>query len=598
MVINLCRNADAVNPLMKAGQTVLDIAGVISNRDAQIVRIADLDKDGTLESDSSTDYVNFIGDLCNASVGNTRIKDFQILGYPVFWFTKLAEKHDSYHWGKDIWMLYSLLLERRDFFSKSNTVIISGKLAHIEPLLNVFFQKANFEKPQVIAVDKNETQFVGSVSFIDSVKFLVRALQLKKSIRGIKGSVQQGEKNVFVLRGTGSGKMNEDIDLGELSKYSQEKISSHAIPYLDSMVINTSNWQNLDIAYINAAPSFSDIRSIARDQRKASNLILQHRNEVCKVGEFEIPFSVFVPELLEGCYPLYYLNIRWLGNYAGSLKSKTHFFYSDEFYISGRVISAGIASAKSGNAIAYGMQHGLLLENHTVYKISGKEIGDGKKDKTDLPIPDHFLVWGDYFKSLFLKSNSLPSSFVIAAGNLKYIKFAGTTSNNQLAGDKRKILWCTTLANHFKAEYEIVEEALKKFGNYQLTFRLHPVGHIKKEEITSWVDKSIMDHARFSTEASVFDDMRQHDIVISTIFSTAFFDALMMGKISCRIVTGITKGDFTGMNIENLRDIRTSDEFFTVLTEGKKPSHTDGRIEVESLCYTKMDLWENIVTHA
>ncbi|HRP37576.1 MAG TPA: hypothetical protein PLS50_07250 [Candidatus Dojkabacteria bacterium] len=114
MVINLCRNSEAINTIVKksyAKEKILDITGVINEFSTNQLRLSSIDKDGKLEVLAVKNYVSFIGNLSRASVDHVPLRDFRILGEPLFWFTPIAEKHDSFHWGKDVWLLYTLLIE-------------------------------------------------------------------------------------------------------------------------------------------------------------------------------------------------------------------------------------------------------------------------------------------------------------------------------------------------------------------------------------------------------------------------------------------------------------------------------------------------------
>jgi hypothetical protein len=72
----------------------------------------------------------------------------------------------------------------------------------------------------------------------------------------------------------------------------------------------------------------------------------------------------------------------------------------------------------------------------------------------------------------------------------------------------------------------------------------------------------------------------------------------MMGKLSCRVITGIVKADFTNMKIENLFDITTTPEFYRILEENfDKSVSSINSVNIESLCYMKEDVWTKILSH-
>src|SRR5690606_33132236 len=93
-----------------------------------------------------------------------------------------------------------------------------------------------------------------------------------------------------------------------------------------------------------------------------------------------------------------FLNYLWLKNYLRKFKHPVTVFYSDEFYLKGRVIAAAAKSSMNMNIRTVGVQHGLYFPNHTVYTITDSELQADDFGIEGLPIPDKFVVWGEYFK--------------------------------------------------------------------------------------------------------------------------------------------------------------------------------------------------------
>src|SRR6185312_3620342 len=158
----------------------------------------------------------------------------------------------------------------------------------------------------------------------------------------------------------------------------------------------------------------------------------------------------------------------------------------------GRIISSALEFSANKKLTGYGVQHALIFKNHTVYTIGDSELNSQISEDDKLPAPNYFIVWGDYFKRLFLSFNSQNSGYVITAGNLKYIKLQKSKNDNPLLSDDKRLLWCTTLPEFFRAEYNLIEPVLKTLKNYKLTFRLHPIGHIKQEQIKELVCSEIL----------------------------------------------------------------------------------------------------------
>ncbi len=601
MVVNLCRRAKLANQLIESSfqhTSILDIAGVIESDNPKILRLSDVDPNGRLEDEAIKDYIDFIGSLANASIDGYPIKKFAIYGNPIYWFTPLAEKHDSFHWGKNLWVLFTLLKHRPDLFDTECVVIISESNHKIQNLIIDSFKSENKITVKIVNAGFESDKSSQFDFLVRQIKFFIRAVSFNRQIRKISGSkLQTTKRNLFILRITGKPSIKNDQDLGFIFQESTKHTESASIPFFYGADFDKYNWQETDQDFINSFPTFRQLFSILIQQIGIINKFKKYKKGVVDIGKHVISFELLREELLLGSEYVYYLNFVWLSNYAKGLKSSTRIFYSDEFYLSGRIISSAFRSVDNSNISTYGVQHGLLLENHTVYKITDKELGDNYRNSKNLLIPDFFIVWGKYFQKLFLSSNSLPDNYCLVAGNLKYISLPKVGKIPVSRNEKRKILWCTTLPNYFKAEYKVIGAALRELEDYLLTFRLHPLKHITKEEILEWVDQEILNASVFSTEEDIFSDIAKHDIVISTIFSATFFDALIMGKKSCRVLTGIVKADFTNMAIKNLYNIKTPAEFKAMLTDDKDSLHENVQIKIDSLCYTDEDVWIKTLAH-
>lgn len=602
MVINLCREEELVNNRIVTSHlhdTILDIAGVVYPTVKKVVSLADVDSEGTIEEDAINRYVDFVGTVSRTSLNRKLLTSYKVVGCSVFWITPFAEKHDSYHWGKDVWTLYSLLLCRRDFFAGQTAIVLmSEKYRHVATLVRQFFSTANLAEPRFVFLGDSQKNFSFFPFLVNTAKGFLKNRRLIKKAKSLQESVA-GAENIFVSNIANKNGIASDIDLSELFKFSSSTSTSIAVPFFNTYQFDMTGWSKLDKGFTRAAPGFWQLVLIFRSQLRVYFQLFKSRNESVEVNGFRISGKMLGREMLQSCEALFYLNYLWMRNYFSAIQSKTNIFFADEFYISGRIISSAAIAAKNDLVTSHGIQHGLLLNNHTVYRISDKELFDATNKKVVFPKPDKFIVWGEYFKNLFVKTNSLREQ-VLVAGNLKYILLY--KKNTDMPAGKtistKRILWCTSLPAFFKSEYEILKGPLLKHNDYSLTFRLHPVGHIQKEEVVQWVAPDIMERAGFSDDSSIFEDMEHHDIVISTSFSTAFFDALMMKKISCRMITGVLKADFRNDRIKNLFDIRDAADFENVLQGRLQAVLSDEEaIDIQDFCYLKEDRWRDIFSH-
>ncbi len=603
MVVNLCRDSGATNNLIKQSYSenqILDITGVINGPYRGLFRLGAIDENGELEVLAIKHYVNFIGSLSRASVDDINVRTITIADQPLFWFTPLAEKHDSFHWGKDAWILYTLLKNKAELFKTKTTILLPAAYNHIKPLLNEFFRITALDLPEFVYVGSIPPKITRLSNFIYALKSLIRSVILKWQLKLKKAKqLHSKQRNVFIFMATGPSDNNieTDGDLGAVFRLSSSLTESIGIPIFYTYKIHKYDWSNTDEIFLRAYPSYRQLWSLFLEQIKVYGRIISYDKKSCKVENVEIPFSLLLHEILIGWKYFSFLNFVWLSNYFKRLNNDVSVFYADEFYISGRIISAAARIANVNRINTYGVQHGLVLENHTVYRISNLELEDYIKKNDGMPKPDFFISWGTYFANLFLSYNSLPKDYVIPAGNLKYYQISQAGPRCNQNNKKIKILWCTTLLNFFKAEYAIIEAALKEMNNYELCFRLHPVNHIKREEIVDWVSPELQTKYSFSSEPNILDDIANHDVVITTVFSTAFFDALIMGKKTCRIFTGISKADFSNVKVNNLYDIKTTEDFRNMFTSSELMAEEGESISISDLCYLKDDLWKQILQH-
>lgn len=601
MVINLSRNSDEVAVLVNEHYSeaeILDIPGVINNH-SKIIRISSIDEDGKLETLAVQKYVNFIGALSRLEIGETNIRDFKIFDQTSFWFTQLAEKHDSYHWGKDVWLLYTLLTEKADLFTGTSTIILSASYKHISVLIEEFFRISLLNKPSIIYVGKHPSSVSWFSYMFRSFNFLIKsiALKLQLKIKNVK-SIQDKQKNIFVFNDFNSwnNELMTNSGTGAVFNLSSTITYSTAVPLINTFNSFHYEWDKIDGNFTLSYPSFKQLIKLFKDQIKYYKSLKLHNREHCTIGKIKMPFNLLFIELLSVEY-FDILNFVWFLNYFNSINQPVKVFYQNEFYIYGRVISTAAKASNNKYVSTYGMQHGLVLENHTVYQISDIELKDLKKGD-GLPKPDFFITWGKYFGELFLNGNSISPQYTIAAGNLKYHQILQAEKANYKKGNVLKLLWCTTLPNLFKAEYAIIADVLEEMDNYEICFRLHPGKHIKKEDLKSWISTDVLARSTFSEHSDIFDDIAESDVVITTVFSTAFFDALVMQKKTCRIFTGLSKADFSNVYIENLCDIKTSEDFRLIFDDAnERMNNLLPIVSIDSLCYLKDDIWKKILTH-
>ncbi|HRP37575.1 MAG TPA: hypothetical protein PLS50_07245, partial [Candidatus Dojkabacteria bacterium] len=301
-----------------------------------------------------------------------------------------------------------------------SVILLPAAYRHITPLLNEFFRIACLERPKIVYVGRSSVTISKTENLFRVSKQLVKALRLRRQIRAkLTERLFQEKTNVFIysVSGNSENKIENNGDLGAVYQLSANISNSIGIPFISSL---DYNWKETDSQFVSAYPSLFELWRMFREQIRMFNHLTSFRNKTCLVGEIEIPFELVSQEMLLGLRYSHMVNLAWFSNYFERLDAGVKVFFSDEFYTTGRILSAAARKCNRKNITTYGVQHGLLLENHTVYRISDLEFEDFIRRNDGLPKPDFFVTWGSYFSNLFLQINSLPEEYVIAAGNLKY----------------------------------------------------------------------------------------------------------------------------------------------------------------------------------
>jgi len=162
-----------------------------------------------------------------------------------------------------------------------------------------------------------------------------------------------------------------------------------------------------------------------------------------------------------------------------------------------------------------------------------------------------------------------------------------------------RVLWCTSTPEVTTIELDFLQAGILANGEYDVTVRDHPNPHLKY--IDHFRDEfKIFERfpkVKVSGNNSIFNDIREHDIVIVDIYSTVFLDAYLSGKYCFRVFpyknsTAYLK-NYTSKLIFNI----TSEQDVTkALVEIKQMnSDVDLRKEASHLIHMDPSGWRNIL---
>jgi hypothetical protein len=607
MILNLHtdeRSVDLILQKQDPAQKILDFTGTLSSDKYNITHIRAIDRNNEIEKRAIKNYVDFCADISTISVGKTPVRNLKLLDVPVYWLTKISEKHYVFHWGQTLFFLKQILEERIELFENEKRVLIilPDKFRHAEYLFIQVLEQKGLTADKFIYTDKKYNETAPFRFLSNQIKNLYLSLVFIANKHAYKTQELSEYKNIFVTKYPGSWqRVKRDIDLTAIYKFSQNSgFPAIYIPYLETQNIKDLDFI-VDSRYIKSFPGIIEIFKLFGFSCLYYLRIFFFSHQQYNIGGLKINSRIIKNEVTSVINNyMYFFNFSILKKYFSSIKAegKIKVFYSDEFYTYGRTITLAARAGNNSDIHTVGLQHGLLLTNHTVYVITDKELADCNNFKNGIPIPDSFIVWGEYFKKLFLKHNSLPNEYAIAAGNMKYffIEKKATPPDLNICN----ILWCTSLPANFKDEYKIISPVLKELDNYSLTIRLHPSMHIVKSQLQEWIEKEIWDKCKVSDEPDIFNDIQNHNIVISTAFSATFFDTLIMGKKSCRMISELVCPDFTDMKIQNLYDIRTKEDFKEVIENLANQTEylkEENGVMVKDLCSFRINEWNKILNN-
>lgn len=517
--------------LMEKSTTLLDFSGKLSARNVDVLSISELSDYDDIYKSSLNEFVSFAADLSVKKLGKKNVRDFLFRGLPIYWLTDISLKHPHLHFLLNLIIFKNTVVKHPELFRNFEKVTI---LIHKKNSFTVHFLKDLPIKLSYISVttksDKRKFKVLKSI-----IRNSFNVLKQKK----IKESGVVSDFLIIYPNNMTAYSRAFFVQISEIIKDGGKKLFS--LPYFPFMKSNNFGDFNVSIK-LTVTDIFFIITNIFALKFSVffSSLFSNHsetsflKTELNNIFENKLHFFFM------------YLNLKKLSK---KIKSPLKVFFEDEFYETGRVISKAFSENKIITTL--GIQHAAFLPEHTVYTITDTEIKDLKKDD-GLPVPDRFIVWGNYFKNIFLKNNSLAKDYVIPAGNLSYINNSKT---QQKSIKSSRILYCLTTENIFKKEVQIIKNLTETTKGYTVVFRFHPLWNFDKKIIEQSLG---IKPANISNEKNIKKDIVKSDIIVASAHSSVFLDAAVYNKPVLRL---ITKSDSLPDNLRGIYNCRTAADF-------------------------------------
>ncbi len=589
LIVNLLKDErlleKAINVIdFKEDCTLLDFSGIDYNsQDLPFFSARVFDEDGKIEKHSICEYVRTVGELSLKSYGTIgRIRDYKINGLPIFWLTNFAEKHPFKHWLFSFFYFRSFELLKHDFFKNVTSIFL---IIPVEKEIFLSFFR------------KTWPEFANRVEVISSNEFETQGL-IKEVVRGGKfyfSFFLAWIINTFSFRRFCKGKLTETILLTPGNR-AETTLQQHVADFLTSESTfsrvsfpDNSPFPNSKNVLLKSFPSPWNVL-------KMIVLIISLRRRLTRLKDMVSARGSFWELILtEEMYlslshiQLYFINL-WVTKFFKSVQFKLKVFYEDEMYKIGRVISGAAMSANNKNVCTIGYQHGNISVNHAVYRIGEKELRLSAPGYNDaLPLPDLFLVWGEYFKRQFLEWNTLNEERVVVVGNIVYINLYNKfIKSSTLRYSKRRVLWCTTSVEFVKREYAILSPELS-LKDYSLVIRMHPNFNIRpylKEIMT----EALFSKVEWDETPDIYQSIFDADLVVCSSHSTVFIDCVVLQKPVIRLFNRSTmRDDLTEVGFSG---VSTHSEFLERL---ESPDIKNGG-RLESYLYLKdYNGWKKVI---
>lgn len=603
MIINLSyAEGDAISYIHQTSDkyNILDVTGVLKASITQnsLITLRKLEGIFEVEEKSIQKYIAYCSKLSRGKTSSGNFRDIKISDFPLYWASDISVKHYELHWLSAICFLDEALasgilkLEENVNYK----VIVPKNSIHCKSFILTLFKKYGLNSPQVISRGINNEILLFALFIRNLANNIVGYFLLKLNFkRLINKSNKLGSANFVIANIYASiwPKDKWENYWKEYYKFFMFKKGAWIIPFFNNYKgSNRYNFNKVPAEFLKAQPSFYEVLVL---------MVQAFISYIRTLNYFKGNYSFIGKEIRKSLLsPGFLISHKWYFRFAKSVNSTgTTIIYDEEFYPSGRFISHALNLQKGYTDVKYfGLQHGIFFNpSHTVYTITDSEIAH-IHNNDGLPLPQRFVVWGDFFKKSFLANNTLPDDFVLTLGSLKHIMAIKNEKKNLGTNGLINILWCTTLLHLAKNEFEQFKHGLEKYNDkFNLIVRKHPGNHIKDNFFIDLLSASLIKHYRFSINQDILKDIAEADIVFSTSYSTTFIDAIFSGKLSVRFYNYASFPVLTYINCGSIM-VYNKDDVTNVITDfiENKFTSKQNNGNLNNFMHRDISDWDRIVS--
>lgn len=541
-----------------------------------------LDYKNLIEKQSIRDFTYGIGKLSLKSFIYQKkdVRQLTINDLPLFWVTRIAEKHPFNNWIYNFFFFKNFIEQKKELFTQYLEIHVLFPYEYQLPIYSsIFFEGIDKEiKKKTHFRGENKPSF-SKIKFIARlIKFFFKSLFKKLRASHYVKSTSFPPLNILLnVLGTKNSPIHDQI------------LSVPSEPKVKSLILSSVFFSNDSISnyFRKNFPSFTEIIGLCSRIYTVYNY--------CYKGfykEDSLELKAVIHEIIHALSDFNLLIIhKWMNKVFKNYHGKMQVFFEDEMYRSGRVVSHAALTSNNRNIVTFGYQHGNISESHTVYRFSSDEFKS--LNKTDsVPMPDYFLVWGNYFKKQFLQTNNFPSEKIVVAGNLTYINIKDISKPDKEFKLKR-ILWCTTNIEFSLEELKVFSPWLNQASSdVELLIRMHPRLNIK-DELLFELKKLSFKNIKWDTNKFLYDTLKQVDLVIGSAHSTIFIDGIVFRKPIIRLFNNAIFNDELNESELKIHNARNFEEFELCINEVMNFSESID----EDFLYMDNNVWVNILNY-
>jgi len=577
---------------------IVDFTATVSkDLNARVFYPSDFDSTNEIHQAAIQDYINEMGLLsrCYEKGENKNVRSLMLGGLSLYWLTQVSQKNPQDSVLKNF-HYFKFLLPKFSLEEKNILVVLPELCLHFQNAITQFLIKQGVKRNAIKFNTTVKSKFSFRILLSYIRVFYKQINQARQQLPKVQKAESCFDDLIFTPYPGGWIENERDIVLSGIEKLSLKngRNPKYCPIFFDFKSLPTfKNSTKFDQNYFACFPSKVQILTFFKEliasffQVSNLNFELEHITFVDNTA-LKYEFNLVLHHKME-----YFCNNIWLKNYFDKDRRAFNVFYQDEFFNSGRLISETIRHSKNPNIISYGVQHGLIYEAHTVYLLNDLEINPLDKYE-GMPMPSKFIVWGNYFKELFLSYNSLPETYILVAGHLDYIFKRGELLIEPVNETKRpKLLWCTTLKVDVVNMYNnVVRDFAIAHPELDIEIRFHPMVNVKDFVQNELLEEPLKNRFTYSTHAGIFDAIREADIILTSSGSTVFLDSLVEGKMVFSYVNNdYFMGSLGQEEVRQIYDLADMDRAYNDFRQGKETGAS-----LKNLLHLKLDAWNAILS--